>query len=82
MITQMKLSPKDKITQLSFLFHTWIVCCQSNGLHKSQAIQSLVKFQVECGVSRKTASQRVLDHFRDTGADPDEMISVWEILQE
>ena len=78
---EVKLSKADKRIQLSFVFLTWLKCCEFNKMTKSAAILSLVDFQVLAGVSRKTAAVRVLDYFRDTGTDPNEMISIWEILQ-
>ena len=77
----MKLSPADKATLMSVMFHTWLQCCQHHKLNKSEAIRSLVDFQVTAGCSRKLAADRVLSHFRQN-ADEDEIIDVYQILRD
>jgi len=77
----MKLSPADKSTLMSVMFHTWLQCCQHHKMNQTEAIRSLVDFQVVAGCSRKVAADRVLSHFKDNAGE-DEVISVWEILRD
>jgi len=79
----MKLTEQNRRHNFAILIQIWLRASAYSGKNKVEAIQTLTQFLVnEFNWKKKKVAQAVLDHFKDIGAGPDEMLDIWEVLKE
>jgi hypothetical protein len=84
MNTMTKLTEQQKEVNLIFLFTIWLKSAGYNKINTSTAIRSLQRFMTtELNWDKKRAGQKILWFLREHHqVSANELISIWELIQE
>jgi len=79
----MKMSEQNKRHNFAILIQIWIRASAYSGKNKTQAIGTLTEFlTTEFNWKKRKAGEAVLDYFKSIGTGPDELLDIWQVLQE